>query len=653
MTALPADLSGDAAALLAAAATPQARARPREGAECARRAAELAVARGDHALAAQAESLQALHLVRLGELESSIDVAHRALAHHALAGPSVAQSLLHSTLSLAYERAGLYSLAVPHAAAALGMARDQGDLAAECWALIRMGTAADESSGQHGLELLTQAVVLAREVPGQEPELLFSALNNCSRRHMVEADRRADPASARAALEAALPLAEEAARLAQPGFTSATAEANLGGLHRRLGHLSRARDHFARALAEARQGSYAGLASTVELALASLAFQLEPTAANQATLTGLLDGHAAGADPDLRLQARQHLVDGCRARGDLAAALSHLERLHADWRAAQARRSDLQSRLLFNQAELDQARHAAERARLATEVQRLRAEAERQTAERLSLHRDVLEREVAARTAELAQATAVAQAASRAKSTFLSIVSHELRTPLNGITGMVEVALLRATDERQRRQLQTACAAARRLGDLIGNILDYVDADSGRPHAPADVDLRALLQAAVRSRTEQAQARGLVITVDCDRALPAQVRMDGQRVDQIVSALLDNSLKFSSPGPVQLAARWMGDAGTAGELHLSVSDTGPGLLPDVLRRLFTPFEPGDGSLTRAHGGLGMGLALAQRLAHSLGGEIGVDANPPAGTRFWVRLPLPAAADSTTGAAPGA
>lgn len=637
--AAPAD-GGDAAALLAAAGTPEARAAPRQGAALARQAAELAISQGNEPLAADAEALLALHLVRAGELESAVSAGRQALARFAPGGPSVVHSLAHSTVSLAYERAGLYTFAVAHAAAALSMARELGAAAAECWALIRMGTAADESKGQHGLELLAQATALARELPGQEPELLFSALNNLARRQVVEADRlQADPARARAALQAALPLAEEAAQWARPGFTFATAAANLGGIHRRLGHAAEARHHFVQALDAARQGGYSGLCSTVELALATLDVQSEASPAHLAALARLLDGQGGVADPDLRLQARRQLVDGSRACGDAAGALQHMERLHADWLAVQAHRSDLQSRMLFNQAELDQARHAAERATLAAEVQRLRAESERQTARRLSLDRDLLEREVAARTWELQQATAVAQAASRAKSTFLSIVSHELRTPLNGMTGMLEVALRRATDERQVRQLQTALGAGRKLVGLVGSILDYVDAETGNPGEPTDVDLRGLLGAAVEARAADAQAKGLAIAIDCDAAVPALVRVHGHRLDQILAALLDNALKFSDPGEVRLEARWTAGSGAPAQLHLSVSDTGPGLAPDVLQRLFHPFEPGDGSSTRVHGGLGMGLALAQRLAQSLAGDLGVEPNPPHGTRFWVRLPV--------------
>lgn len=115
--------------------------------------------------------------------------------------------------------------------------------------------------------------------------------------------------------------------------------------------------------------------------------------------------------------------------------------------------------------------------------------------------------------------------------------------------------------------------------------------------------------------------------------------LDATRLGQILDALLDNAVKFGSPGPVRLSAAWQPAAAGPAQLRLAVSDAGPGLPPGLQERLFHPFELGDGSNTRAHGGLGLGLALAQRLAQSLGGELGVEDHPPTGSSFWVRVPV--------------
>lgn len=629
----------DPQALLAASDAARVRGAPREGAAWAEAAARLARARADPETEARALALLALHQVRLGELEQAAASGQQAVARYAACGPSAERSRAHGTLSLAYERAGLRTLAVAQAATALDMARELSDLNAECWALIRMGSAADGSDDQQGLPLLAQALDLARRVPVPDDEALFTALNNLSRRWVVEADHRAaDRSAATAALQSALPLAEEAAQRAAPGFAAATAAANLGGIHRRLGHGPEARSHFGFALAAAERHGYAGLAATVRLALASLEVELDPGPAQQLALARLLDAPGQGVDPDLALQARRTLVQGCRARGDAQAALQHLERLHVEVLAALQRRADLQTRLLFNHAELNHARHSAERARLAAELERVRADAELRKAQRLALDRDLLEREVAARTVELQQATVAAEAASRAKSTFLSIVSHELRTPLNGLVGMVELARRRATDPRQAGQLADAAAAARQLGALVDSILNYVDADATPPVQASDVDVPALLQA----QADAVRVRGLDLTLHCSPALPPRLRVDGVRLARILGALLDNAVKFSSPGPVHLEADWQPPAPGPGRLHLRVSDSGPGLAPELMQRLFRPFEPGDGSSTRAQGGLGLGLALAQRLAQSLGGELGVEPHPPGGSRFWVNVPVPEA-----------
>lgn len=615
------------------------------GASLARQAAAAALRLDRPTLAAEAHTLLALHLVRLGDVEGAVASGRLALQALGNDGPMQALSSAHSTMSLAYERAGLNTLAVGHAAQALEAAAACADGYAECIALNRMGCALDDPQGsQRGLAMLKDAEALARKLP--DTDALFAALNNLSRRWVVEADRLrtigADPGDA---LLQALSRAEEAVQLATHGgrsFAIATATANLAGVHRRLGHQVQARAYFDAALAMARPQGYSGLTATLELALASLDVEHAPSAATRQALQQRLETCPSGIDTDLRLQSRRLLVRCFREGGDLAGALNQMERLHDEAIAAQARRSDLQSRLLFSQAELDQARHATERARLDAEVQRLRADAEQREAERLALDRDHLAREVAARTHDLERAKTEAEAASRAKSAFLSIVSHELRTPLNGVMGMLELARRRATDARQVEQLAKATQAATTLSALFDDMLDYVAADSGAPANRGPVDLRELLQDVRHSRETLAQARGLEVSIDLDADLPAAVQSDGRRLRRILCALLDNALKFSPRGPIRLLARREVAAdGAPPGLKLEVVDLGPGLEPDVAQRLFRPFELGDDSSTRPHGGLGLGLALARRLAETLGAQVGVDQPTTGGSAFWLRLDLAA------------
>jgi signal transduction histidine kinase len=640
---VPAD---DGRALLAAGDAARARGEHRVGAGLARQALAAADARGDADLAANAQALLALLLVRLGDVEGAVASGQRALAQWAAGPPTAALSRLHSNLSLAFERVGLHTLAVQHAASALDIARTAQDTAAECWALNRLGTAigdggsGDGAGDDDGLSLLEEALDLARRLPG--PTETFAALNNLARRWMVRADRLSG-ADARLALQQALPMAEAAMAIAEssmPGFALATAAANLGGLHQRLADPGQAAAHYGHALALSRREGYTGLAATVELALAGLDMSIDPTPQARAALADQLARADAGVDPDLRLQVRRGLVDACSAAGDLDGALAQLERLHAEAMADQARRSDLQTRLLIHRTELEQARHAAERARLDAELERVRADAEHRSAQQLALDRDLLEHAVAARTAELVRAKAVAEAANRARSAFLSIVSHELRTPLNGMLGMVELARRRAVDARQSDQLAAAVASGRHLNGLFDHILNYVAADTQAPPAAGDADVPALLEGLRQTWQPVAQARGLALALQVDPALPGPMPVDGHQLGQILEVLVDNAIKFTSQGRVLLRAGWEPAGDRPAHLRLEVADTGPGLSADMQARLFRPFELGDPSSTRRHGGLGLGLALAQRLAQGMGGQIGVDNHAPDGCTFWVSVPVP-------------
>lgn len=335
----------------------------------------------------------------------------------------------------------------------------------------------------------------------------------------------------------------------------------------------------------------------MRLALACVDFEEAPGPATRDALQGQLAAPQQGTDPDLLRQARRTLVQGCRAMGDLAGALDHLERLHAAATAAHVRQADLQARLMFGRAELEQARHEAERARLDAEVLRLRAES-----------------------------------AQRAKSSFLSTASHELRTPVNGLLGMVELARRRATDPRQIEQLDQAAAAGRGLAGLVAQLLEYVAADdSGAPAVPTD--LRTLMQALHEALLPAALERRLVLVPACSDTVPPRLLLDAARTRRVLELLLDNVLKFATAGPVVLSADWRD-----GRLRLEVADAGPGIAHEAQRRLFLLFEPGDGSSTRVHGGLGLGLALARRLVLAMGGTVGVDSEPGRGSTFHAEWP---------------
>jgi len=247
--------------------------------------------------------------------------------------------------------------------------------------------------------------------------------------------------------------------------------------------------------------------------------------------------------------------------------------------------------------------------------------------------------------AALAKAKDEAQAASRAKSHFLANTSHEIRTPLNGMLGLARMLQQPDLDEATRREyLDQMLASSESLADLLTNILDLSKIEAGRftlevvPFA-----LRDMLGTMRIAYLTLAQARGLSFKIDVDAAVPAWVMGDPTRTRQILSNYLTNALKFTETGSVEV--RVMPAASTLGEelIRIEVTDTGPGIDPELHARLFEAFTQADESTTRRFGGTGLGLSICHELARLMGGEVGVKSAPGMGSTFWAELPLPAAA----------
>ena len=232
----------------------------------------------------------------------------------------------------------------------------------------------------------------------------------------------------------------------------------------------------------------------------------------------------------------------------------------------------------------------------------------------------------------------LAEHASEAKSRFLATLGHEVRTPMTGVLGMSE--LLQASDlsPRQRDHVDAIHRAGEHLQQLVNNALDLARIEAGKLELdPADFDVRKLVREIAALNAPMAERKGLGFVGQVAEEVPASVHGDCTRVRQILLNLVGNAIKFTERGEVRLDVR----SADAGVLFV-VADTGPGLNPEQLARLFDRFEQADGARTASrYGGSGLGLAISQELAAAMGGRIQVASEPGQGTRFSVVLPLPA------------
>ena len=240
---------------------------------------------------------------------------------------------------------------------------------------------------------------------------------------------------------------------------------------------------------------------------------------------------------------------------------------------------------------------------------------------------------------ELQLARRSALEAARLKDQFLANVSHEIRTPMNSILGFSE--MLRGEEhltERAKTHLDSIQDSGEQLLALLNNILDLSKLQSDTlPTDPASVDLESLLHSTVASVQPAVSAKGLRLNTAFPEDLPRTLRTDPQRLRQICSHLLDNAIKFTPRGRIDLCISL--DPSTRSHLLLHVTDTGIGIDPDHHEWIFEPFRQSDASLTRSYGGAGLGLTLARELARKLGGDLFIDSALGHGSTFTLRLPL--------------
>ena len=253
----------------------------------------------------------------------------------------------------------------------------------------------------------------------------------------------------------------------------------------------------------------------------------------------------------------------------------------------------------------------------------------------LENYRHHLETLVADRTEQLISAKDEAESASRAKSAFLANISHEIRTPMNAIIGLTHIAQRSAGSSEQQDRLGKVAEAARHLMGIINDVLDISKIEAGKLHLEhTDFSLAHICATTCEMVAERAQARHLPVACEIDPALPATLLGDPLRVQQILLNFLSNAIKFTHRGTIAVRMRLLGLADGNAMIRCEVSDTGIGISPESLAKLFLPFEQGDTSTTRRYGGTGLGLAISRRLAEAMHGETGVDSQPGKGSTFW-------------------
>ena len=260
---------------------------------------------------------------------------------------------------------------------------------------------------------------------------------------------------------------------------------------------------------------------------------------------------------------------------------------------------------------------------------------------------EYLEEQVSVRTRELALAKESAEAANVAKSAFLANMSHEIRTPINAITGMAHLMRRTGVTAQQAERLAKIDIAGRHLLEIVSTVLDLSKIEAG--HFALDeteVRLGGILASVAAMVRGQADAKKLELVVE-NASLPEHLLGDPIRLSQALLNFANNAVKFTDRGSVRMRASVDEDAADSVLVRFEVQDTGVGIAPEVIPRLFSAFEQADNSITRSYGGTGLGLAVARKFAQLMGGDAGVESTPGVGSTFWLTARL------TKGKAPSA